>query len=322
LRCALIALLDDLPADLPLLLLATAELAADAATAAEGGQHRQQQLRLPAAASGSCSGAQHQQEQQQQQQPSLESMGLEPSLAALFPALGSVDELSQSLQQQQQQQQQNHHHHQQQQPAAGCDVLGRVLLGQVGPAERKQMFKVSDLHASVASVDPKPQLEVVFQTAAFTAVIVTATASTVHKWSLGWHPMASQLYSLLSQPFAAPVQAFVCRFQPLASLCQCQLLTAQVLCLLLLSALLQDVLDAAAAPPPLAAAPSQQPPPPELPQAPEAAAAAEAAKAAAEAAAARAAYEQDQVGARLLRLSACCCRYFIWRLLLIMLRIL
>jgi hypothetical protein len=29
--------------------------------------------------------------------------------------------------------------------AAGCGVLGRVLLGQVGPAERREMFQVSCL---------------------------------------------------------------------------------------------------------------------------------------------------------------------------------
>ncbi|KAF6261685.1 hypothetical protein COO60DRAFT_1699727 [Scenedesmus sp. NREL 46B-D3] len=138
LRCALIALLDDLPPDLPLLLLATAELAADPAAAAaeaaeadgaaagSAAQHTQQQLTLAAAEAGSGSGAQ----QLQQQQQCLESLGLEPSLAALFPALGSLEELLHSPQQQQQQQQ-----------PAGCGVLGRVLLGRVGPAQRQEMFK-------------------------------------------------------------------------------------------------------------------------------------------------------------------------------------
>ncbi|WIA11343.1 hypothetical protein OEZ85_011465 [Tetradesmus obliquus] len=132
LRCALIALLDDLPPDLPLLLLATAELATDPAAAAAVGQQRQQQLRLAAAAaSSSSSGA------QLQQQQDLEALGIEPSLAALFPALGGFEELLQSPQQHSTQQQQQ----QQVAAAAGCGVLGRVLLGQVGPAERRGMFK-------------------------------------------------------------------------------------------------------------------------------------------------------------------------------------
>jgi hypothetical protein len=136
LRCALIALLDDLPPDLPLLLLATAELATEPAAEAGVQRNRQQQLRLPAAASGGGSTAQ---QQQQQHQQCLESLGLEHSLAALFPALGSVEELLHSPQQQQQQLGQ-----QQQQAAAGCGVLGRVILGRVRSAGRREMFKVNN----------------------------------------------------------------------------------------------------------------------------------------------------------------------------------
>lgn len=146
LRCALIALLDDLPPDLPLLLLATAELATDpAATAAAVGQQRQQQLRLAAAAAASSSSNA---QLQQQQQQDLEALGIEPSLAALFPALGSFEELLQSPQQHSMQQQQ-----QQVAAAAGCGVLGRVLLGQMGPAERRGMFKVSHTPIHKATKD-------------------------------------------------------------------------------------------------------------------------------------------------------------------------
>lgn len=157
LRCALTALLDDLPPDLPLLLLATVDLAEEpsgmaeeyeAANAAGRSKTEQlwqlQQARLATAGASSSQVFVHGQQQQQQ---SIELLGLDASLAELFPAVGSLAELVQGPAQQQQQRQQDvslQQHQQQQQLAtvAGCDVLGRVVLGYPGAAERQEMFKV------------------------------------------------------------------------------------------------------------------------------------------------------------------------------------
>lgn len=171
LRCALVALLDDLPADLPLMLLATAELpptdpAAAAASTLPGSSSR---LLLPAGAtptaaaaaaagvrssprglagpSSSCGS--------KQQQDVLEELGMDPTLAALFPALGRLSDLQgllQGLQKQvstsaaqegqPQDPQRQQEGPQQEQAQQGCDALGWVLLGKPGPAERRKMFKV------------------------------------------------------------------------------------------------------------------------------------------------------------------------------------
>lgn len=93
-----------------------------------------------------------QQQRMQQQQEYLEELGMDPSLAALFPPLGQVsDTQGQQLQdvhvhastpaaQQGQTAAQGQH---QQDAGVGCDVLGWVLLDSPGPNERRGMFKVS-----------------------------------------------------------------------------------------------------------------------------------------------------------------------------------
>lgn len=181
------ALLDDLPADMPLLLLATAELppadpavAAAAGPAGAGSSNSRRLLLGPspaaaaaAAAAGVGGGASSAASQQRQQGvDSLEELGLDPTLAALFPPLGRVSDiktllLQASTQQQQQRQQQQQQgqpeagpaqqqqQEQQQQPrveepgqgdeeqdAGGCDVLGWVVLDTPGPQQRRRMFEV------------------------------------------------------------------------------------------------------------------------------------------------------------------------------------
>lgn len=159
LRCALVALLDDLPPDLPLMLLATAELPADTAAAASlpSSSSRRRLLTAPgaaaAAAGGGAAGHSIQQRmQQQQQQEHLEELGMDPSLAALFPPLGQVsDTQGQQLQGVQvpastpaaQQRQTAALGQHQQDAGRGCDVLGWVLLDSPGPNERRGMFKVT-----------------------------------------------------------------------------------------------------------------------------------------------------------------------------------
>lgn len=170
LRCALVALLDDLPADLPLLLLATAELPATDADAAAAGTAGSSRRLLPgpsstaaAAAAGRASTAASGQEQPGE---CLEELGLDPTLAALFPPLGCLSDLQGLLlrktaqqdadlpQGQQnpqagmadpQQQQQLEQHCSQVEAAAGHGrgVLGWVLLQPPGPLERRKMFQAS-----------------------------------------------------------------------------------------------------------------------------------------------------------------------------------
>jgi hypothetical protein len=179
LRCALVALLDDMPPDTPLLLLATAELpASDPGTAAAGpGKSSSNSRRLltgplqitsaAAAAAAGCSNAGREDHLQQQQQPDLEALGLEPSLAALFPPLGQLSDIQALLSDLQQHrrrsrspvqeaarllarrpEQQLQSSGQQQKQAedtaagAGCDVLGWVLLEAPGPSQRRNMFQV------------------------------------------------------------------------------------------------------------------------------------------------------------------------------------
>jgi len=134
LRAALVALLDDLPPDMPVLLLATAELSGPAAASAPQQQQRWRlRLPVPPSSGGSSSMYQqlagHHQQQQQQHCDLLDQLGLDPALAALFPNHGNISEAQQQRQQQQQQ-------------VLGCGVLGWVLLGPVAAAERQQMFKV------------------------------------------------------------------------------------------------------------------------------------------------------------------------------------
>lgn len=158
LRCALVALLDDLPPDLPLMLLATAELPADAAASASLPSSSSRRLltapgaTAAAAAGGGAAGRSMQQRMQQQQQEYLEELGMDPSLAALFPPLGQISDThgpqlqrvqvhaSTPAADQGQTAAQGQH---QQDAGRGCDVLGWVLLDSPGPNERRGMFKVS-----------------------------------------------------------------------------------------------------------------------------------------------------------------------------------
>lgn len=148
------ALLDDLPPDLPLLLLATAKLptADPAAAAAALSSSSSRLLTAPGAAAADAAGSSKQQRKQQQREH-LEQLGMDPTLAALFPPLGQISDvqsLVDGLQQQaglldmQQQQQQRL------QAGDGSDVLGWVLLGQPGPDERRRMFKVRCVHSGWA----------------------------------------------------------------------------------------------------------------------------------------------------------------------------
>ncbi len=173
-RCALVALLDDLPAELPVLLLATAELPCcpssiarrSAAASAVGGGGMQLPLQpaaLPLPAAGGSSSASSSEEQQQQQRMAaaaaapLEQLGLDAALGALFPCAGGADEVlltqqhrlltqqhrtgaaaeqpAPTTQQQEQQQQLSL-------LPPGARVLGRVLLGPIGADERRLLFKV------------------------------------------------------------------------------------------------------------------------------------------------------------------------------------
>lgn len=170
LRCALVALLDDLPADLPLLLLATAELPATDSEAAAAGAAGSSRRLLPgpsstaaAAAAGRASTGANGQEQPGE---CLEELGLDPTLAALFPPLGCLSDLQGLLLPQTSQQdtglpqaQQNPQggladHQQQQQLEQQCSqgaraaghgraVLGWVLLQPPGALERRKMFQAS-----------------------------------------------------------------------------------------------------------------------------------------------------------------------------------
>jgi hypothetical protein len=140
-----VALLDDLPPDLPLLLLATAELpTADAAASAAALPSSSRRLLTSpgaAAAAADAAGSSKQQcKQQRQQQDHLEQLGLDPTLAALFPPLGQmcdIQNLVDGLQQQA-----GLTNMQLQQAGGGSDVLGWVVLGKPGPDERRRMFKV------------------------------------------------------------------------------------------------------------------------------------------------------------------------------------
>lgn len=177
LRCALVALLDDMPPDTPLLLLATAELPAADPDAAAAGRSKSSNSRklltglLPitsaAAAAAGCSNA-GRDDHLQQQQPDLEELGLEPSLAALFPPLGQLSDIRALLSDLQRHRKRSRSpveqaamllagrpEQQLQQPAgqqqkqaedaatgAGCDVLGWVLLEAPGTPQRRSMFQV------------------------------------------------------------------------------------------------------------------------------------------------------------------------------------
>jgi hypothetical protein len=175
----LVALLDDMPPDTPLLLLATAELPASASDAAAAGPGKGSNSRkllpgpLPiasaaaaaAAAAGCSDGGQYlqQQQQKQKQQPELEALGMEPPLAALFPPLGQLSDIKallSDLQQQRRrsrspveqaamllarrpdQQQQRQKQAEDAAAGAGCDLLGWVLLEAPGAFQRRNMFEV------------------------------------------------------------------------------------------------------------------------------------------------------------------------------------
>lgn len=142
------ALLDDLPVDVPLLLLATAELpTADApVVAAAVPSSSRRLLTAPGAAAAHAAGSSQQQCKQQRQQEYLEQLGLDPTLAALFPPSGQMSDI-QSLVDTCLQQQAGLSYMQQQQAGDGSDVLGWVVLGKPGPDERRRMFKVRVLQA-------------------------------------------------------------------------------------------------------------------------------------------------------------------------------